>query len=186
MKSLNSRLKDLHRSILTRCYSETSLKRNPNYRGCSVAEDFYKYEDFIVNIKKVSNYDVWVSNVGWQLDKDLFFQNNKVYSTETCCFLPKKLNITFQGGGQKKENDLPNGVVRGKARKNRTTYIAQCTGDKGSNRHIGTFSTVDEAFEAYSYTKQRLVANLTFEYFEYLDDLTIDKLLEYKPHREYR
>ena len=186
MGTLNKRLKNLHSMMVSRCYDDKYLQRNPNYKGCTVSEDFYELENFMINIRKVSNFEVWATQEGWQLDKDLFVQNNKVYSVATCCFLPKKLNITFQGGGQKKGNDLPNGVVVGKARVGAATYIAQCVGDKGSNRHVGTYTTAEEAFIAYSKAKQRLVARLTFDYFEHLDDITIDKLLSYTPHKEYR
>lgn len=182
---LERRVKDLHTNLISRCYDQRYLTRNPNYVGCVVSEEFLTFENFKENIVRVNNFGVWATTDGWQLDKDLF-SDSKVYSVETCCFLPKKLNVIFQGGGQKKNTDLPNGVVRGKARRS-VSYIAQCTGvGKGSNRHVGTYYTVQEAFDAYVKAKKHLIASITFDYFSQLDDETIDKLLEYKPPYEYR
>lgn len=181
---LKQRLRNLHFSLVDRCYNEKKLQRNPSYIGCVVSEDFYEFENFCENIQKVSNFEVWVSEKDWQLDKDLF-TNSRIYSVDTCCFLPKKLNIVFQTGGQQKHTGLPNGVIKGKARVG-VSYIAQCIGEKGSNRHLGTYYTVEEAFNAYSLAKQRLVARLTIDYFHLLDDKTIDKLLEYKPSYDYK
>ena len=183
MLSIEKRLKNLHGSLIRRCYDKGTLKKNPNYNGCVVSEDFLDYEKFKDNIKNVRNYEVWETSEGWHLDKDEF-GSGKIYSISSCCFLPKKINITIQSGGQKKYSSLPNGVVEGKGKKNKT-YTAQCYCDKPNTRYIGSFNTVRDAFDAYSSTKKRLIAKLTCDFFVLLDDETIDKLLEYEPAYDY-
>lgn len=96
----------------------------------------------------------------------------------------KKLNITLHSGGQEKKSGLPNGVIKGKGKLTKT-YIAQCFCDKSNTRYIGSFTTVEDAFNAYRETKERLVAKLTFEFLPLLDDETIDQLLSYTPKYEY-
>ena len=85
MLSIEKRLKNLHGSLIRRCYDKGTLKKNPNYNGCVVSEDFLDYEKFKDSIKNVRNYEVWETSEGWQLDKDLF-GNGKIYSISSCCF----------------------------------------------------------------------------------------------------
>lgn len=53
----------------------------------------------------------------WPLDKDIINAGNKIYSEDTCCFIPTKLNtILGTGGNTRKENALPLGVSYDKSR----------------------------------------------------------------------
>ena len=51
MLSIEKRLKNLHGSLIRRCYDKGTLKKNPNYNDCVVSEDFLDYEKFKDNIK---------------------------------------------------------------------------------------------------------------------------------------
>lgn len=71
--------------MITRCYSEDYHKTRETYRGCSVAKEWHYFPNF----RKWFN-DNYVD--GYHLDKDLLNQGNKVYSPETCCFIPPEVN----------------------------------------------------------------------------------------------
>ncbi len=76
------------KSIFIRCYSPSFHIKRPTYIGCTVSEEWHT----------LSNYKVWFDENyvdGWQLDKDLLFPRNKIYSAETCLFLPLALNSLF-------------------------------------------------------------------------------------------
>lgn len=81
-------------SMFTRCYNEQYQKRQPTYIGCSVAEDFWNFQNFAewYNKKK------YKCNYPLELDKDLLYENNKIYAPNKCCLLPKEINsgINYQ------------------------------------------------------------------------------------------
>lgn len=57
----------------------------PQYSGVTVCEEW----------KLFSNFDAWFDNnyiEGYQLDKDLLVHGNKLYSPDTCVFIPGELN----------------------------------------------------------------------------------------------
>lgn len=71
--------------VLHRCYSENLLKKYPTYIGCYVSEDW----------KTFSKFKSWMQKQPWQgndLDKDILIFDNKLYSEETCVFVPEYLN----------------------------------------------------------------------------------------------
>jgi len=73
------------KSMLNRCYSTKLQDGNPTYKGCSVSEEWLRF----------SNFKRWMECQDWegmQLDKDLLFEGNKVYSGETCVFVARMVN----------------------------------------------------------------------------------------------
>lgn len=75
-------------SMFNRCYDEKYQKKQPTYIGCSVAEEFWNFQNFAewYNKKK------YVCNYQLELDKDLLYEGNKIYSPSKCCLLPKEIN----------------------------------------------------------------------------------------------
>ena len=74
-------------NMINRCYSPSILKRRAGYMDCYVCEEWLIYENF------KEWYDINFIE-GYELDKD-FLQEGasvKVYSPETCTFLPKEIN----------------------------------------------------------------------------------------------
>ena len=72
------------RNILKRCYTHYKCHQ-PSYDGCSIVPEWLLYSTF----KKWFDAN-YIS--GYQLDKDLLAKGNKVYSPETCCFVPQEIN----------------------------------------------------------------------------------------------
>ena len=101
--------------MLNRCYNEKDHIKRPSYKECSVCEDW----------KYFSNFRDWMSNQKWEgmhLDKDLIDKGNKVYSKDTCMFIPPKINSFIIN---KNSNGLLEGVGWVKA--------SSCFGAKCSN-----------------------------------------------------
>ena len=77
-------------SMLERCYSEKHLKKRPTYKDCYVCDEWLCY----------SNFKKWYDNNYYEikdermcLDKDILIKGNKVYSPNTCVFVPNKINM---------------------------------------------------------------------------------------------
>ena len=71
--------------VLERCYSKRKQLKSKSYIGCYVCEEW----------KYFSNFKAWMEQQDWegkQLDKDLLFPNNKIYSPETCVFVSQLVN----------------------------------------------------------------------------------------------
>jgi hypothetical protein len=80
------------RGMLERCYSEEYQKRQPTYKDCKVNEEWYNFQNFAKWYE--SNY-YEVEGEIMCLDKDILVKHNKIYSSETCIFVPQTINILF-------------------------------------------------------------------------------------------
>ena len=109
-----------------------------------------------------------------QLDKDILFPGNKIYSPATCLFVCTKIN-GFLINCVKPKGGLPMGVVfcRGK-------FLAQCNNPfNNNNKRIGSFNTPEEAHLAWKAKKHEHACKLA----ELETDLRIKKALvnRFKP-----
>lgn len=89
-------------NMLKRCYSKEFHKENKSYIGCYVCDEWLNYQNFAKWF-----YDNYVEE--YHLDKDLKIYGNKLYSPDTCIFVPRSINNFFW---KKKYKELPNGVVK--------------------------------------------------------------------------
>ena len=129
--------------MIRRCYSEYYKKHGPTYKVCSVCEEW----------RYLSNFKKWFDKnykEGCHLDKDILVQGNKVYSPDTCCFVPQYVNslLTDHRGARGKYKI---GVT--KASKGYTACVSRC----GKEQYLGTFNTEDEAFTAYVKAKKEVI-----------------------------
>ena len=142
-------------SMLNRCYDTKYHDREPAYIGCSVCEDWRYF----------SRFDDWVRSErsgykkGYQLDKDILVKGNKIYSPETCVFVPHEINSLFCTT-RARRSELPIGVSRLKDK-----YTAHCSVG-GKTKHLGSFSTPTEAFDAYKRFKEMRIKKMAIEYYQ--------------------
>lgn len=93
-------------SMFNRCYSEDYHKKQPSYIGCSVSEPFHNFQNFA----RWYDEKIYKCSYPLELDKDLLYEGNKIYSPSTCCFLPKEVNnaITNKKNDKKYMNRIYN------------------------------------------------------------------------------
>ena len=140
-------------SILSRCYSAKALERNPTYAGCTVAKEWHTF----------SNFRDWMMTQDWegkQLDKDLLFEGNKIYSADTCVFVTPLVN-TFT---------LDRGAARGKWligvcwNKEKAKFESRCSNPFTKKlEYLGLFTCEHEAHEAWRKRKLELAHLLAAE-----------------------
>lgn len=144
----------LWEDMLSRCYNPHMLKRFPTYIGCSVCEEWLIFSNFKRWFDKnyIKNYD---------LDKDILIKGNKVYSPETCCFVPHKLNCSINRC-QRRRGEFPIGVTYDKSRSKFTSGL-RCGTKK---LQLGRFDTITEAFNAYKDAKEHYIKSIAEKYFQ--------------------
>jgi hypothetical protein len=134
--------------IITRCYSEKFQEKYPTYIGCSVGDHWHNFQNFAAWFEE--NYNPEVMQ-GWHLDKDILVRDNKVYSSETCCFVPREINNIFKN---KHTGRLPKGVTQVGDK-----FQVMCHGE-----YKGLFNIEDEAFQTYKTTKEPWIKKIADEW----------------------
>ena len=135
--------------MLQRCYDPKYHETHPTYKGCKV-------EDYLLNFQNMgewieSNY-YEISGETMCLDKDILYKGNKVYSRETCIFVPKRINSLFT----KRDNargDSPIGVYPVPS----GNYQVHCNNGYGKLDYLGTYLTKEEAFHVYKQYKEKVI-----------------------------
>ena len=157
------------KSMLKRCYSEKYQAKNPTYVGCGVCDEWLV----------LSNFKVWFDanyRTGMELDKDILIPSNKVYSPDTCQFVPHHINSLLTDDGANR-GDYPLGVRARKpnpktGKRVNVTYEASCRDGHGGKLHK-TFKTVAEARQWYITTKKKVAKEQAIHAFE-AGDITED------------
>ena len=158
-------------SMLQRCYSDSFKKHRPTYEGCEVSDKFKSYEYF---------YDwcqsqVGFGNEGWQLDKDLLVKGNKVYSENTCVFIPQEVNsLLIKHESSRGEHLI--GVCWCKRDK---AFVAQINKNKGKHERLGSFKTELEAFNAYKIAKESFIKEQANNWKSQIDIRAYEALMNY-------
>lgn len=84
----------LWKSMMARCYNPNSASYvNYGARGVEVTDEWKDFDSFISNIEDVKGFNLkGILDGNLQLDKDIMFENNRLYSKETCMFVSKSEN----------------------------------------------------------------------------------------------
>ena len=166
---------ELWQSMLKRCYSDTSKKRNPTYIGCEVGDNFKSYEYFYEWCHKQIGFGVDGNGNSFQLDKDLLIKGNKVYSESTCVFIPSEIN-SFLTKCTASRGEYLIGVSWHKTRK---AFVATVSKRKGKREHLGYFKTEIEAFNAYKTAKETFVKEKAEKWKLQIDERAYKALMNY-------
>lgn len=139
-------------NMIRRCYDSRFHIKNPTYKNCSV------HKEWLI----LSNFKVWFDcnyKENYELDKDILVKGNKVYSPETCCFVPKEINMLLNKQ-HKHRGEYSVGVT-----KNHNKYIATIS-KLGVKTKIGSYDNEYDAFIAYKYAKEQYVKERAEKYFQ--------------------
>ena len=147
-------------NMLKRCYSAKFQEKYPTYIGCRVCDDWLYYPNF-KNWYDENYYEI--NNKKSELDKDVLIKGNKIYSPDTCVFVPQFINKLFTKS-QKRRGELPIGVSYYKASKKYRASLSVFKNEKKTFKHLGYFDTVNEAFEVYRRAKEDNIKEIADNY----------------------
>ena len=142
--------------MLQRCYDSKFHEKYPTYKGCKV-------ESYLLNFQNMCE---WIENNYYEvlgekmcLDKDILCKGNKIYSRDTCIFVPERINTLFTKRDNCRGKDpigvdqLPSG-----------NYQVRCKNGYGKRIYLGTYSTKEEAFQVYKQYKEKVIKEVIDSY----------------------
>ena len=158
-------------NMIERCYNPKYQEKYPTYKDCEVCEEWHNFQ----------NFAEWYNDNYYQihgevmcLDKDILIKGNKIYSPETCVFVPEKINLLFIKSDNSRGNDpigthqLPSG-----------NYEVRCNNGEESD-YLGRFDNIYEAFYAYKVHKEKIIKQVADEYKEYIPQKLYHALYNYQ------
>ena len=143
-------------NMLKRCYDPKLQERQPTYKDCEVCEEWHNFQNFA---KWYNDNYYEVPGERMHLDKDILIKGNKIYSRDTCLFVPNRINLLFT---YKRNNKLklPSGISP-----NGSKYQVMCHDGSGKRIILGTYETINEAFTIYKEFKERVIKQVADEYY---------------------
>ena len=161
----------LWQNMLVRCYSDSSKKRRPTYEGCEVSDNFKNYEYFYEWCHK----QIGFSNQDWHLDKDLLVKGNKVYSEDSCVFIPSDINLLLT----KRTASRGEYLIGVSWDKRGMAFISRVNKNTGKSEYLGSFNTEIEAFNAYKQAKESFVKEQANKWKSQIDPRAYSALMNY-------
>ena len=159
-------------AMISRCHDNYLLEKEPSYKQCIICEEWKEYSSF----DKWFNENYYeIENEKMELDKDILFKGNKIYSPETCIFVPKNINLLFIKSDAKR-GEYPIGV---NYNKRSGKFRARC-GEYGKRVNLGTFDTPEEAFNAYKNEKERYIREVADLYKDRIPQKLYEALYKYE------
>ena len=147
---------DIWHNMLMRCYDPKYQEKQPTYKGCKV-------EDYLLNFQHMGK---WIENNYYEvpgemmcLDKDILCKGNKIYSRETCIFVPERINLLFV----KSDKARGKSPIGARLRKS-GNYQVYCNDKNGKNICLGTYSSKEEAFQVYKSYKEKVIKEVIDSY----------------------
>ena len=163
-------------SMIERCYDEKYHEIRPTYINCEVDKDWLNFQKYG---KWFSDNYYEIDNETMCLDKDILVKHNKIYSPETCIFVPQTINLLFT----KRQNARGKSVIGTTLKDGR--YLTRCSlinpeTSESKQEYLGRYDTQEEAFKVYKYYKERNIKEVADYYFGIIPDKLYDGLYNYE------
>lgn len=165
-------------SMRRRCRknSVTALQL-PTYKDCHYSPEWESFETWLEWARQqVGFLNKDTNGKVWHLDKDVVVLGNKVYSADTCVFLPHQLN-TFFVPNESVAGGLPVGVT---SHPSGGGFRARITTRSSKSTSLGVHGSAEAAHAAYREAKLCEAKYLASVYEGKVDDRVIQSLLTYE------
>ena len=138
------------KSMLMRAYSDKYKQKNPTYQDVTVCEEWHSFMRF----------RAWMEKQDWEgkeLDKDILFEKNKIYSPNTCVFVDGVVN-NFLNDQAAARGEWPIGVYWNEQKQK---FISQCNNPFTKEKeYLGYFHCPNQAHRAWKKRKHELACHL--------------------------
>lgn len=138
-------------NMFTRCYNDKFHESCPTYQDCSVDKRWWNFQTF------AEWFDATRKCGRYELDKDFKIKGNRIYSEETCLWIPKKINH-YVCSARGSRGDLPLGVAH--STNSNKLYEIRCADGTGKRAYLGHYNDIDEAFLVYKTYKEKKIKEL--------------------------
>ena len=142
----------------------------PTYKDCTVSENFKGFNYFHDWCLQQRGYGL----ANFELDKDILIKGNKHYSEDTCCLVPKQINMLFIYPSDKKSN-LPLGVSYNKSNGYYVSCVSTCDG-----KIVKYSKTPEEAFIKYKEDKENHIKSMANKFKDSISDKVYERLIGYE------
>lgn len=152
----------MYGNMCSRCYRESYQRNNPRYKGCSVCDEWLQDKEAFYRWVLENWYTIEGEQI--DLDKDILVKGNKVYSPETCIFVPHIINIYFEYLTKK------------------PVYVPEINKWQIDLflKNIGLFDTEEDAKKAYIKHKEAAILDLALKYKGKIPDKLYEVMVNYK------
>lgn len=162
-------------SMLQRAYDHKRHLDFPTYVNCEVSENFKYFPYFKDWCRQQVGFNTFCSDgLPYTLDKDLLIKGNKIYSEDTCVFLPHKLNTALiKCDGSHGSNLI--GVYHNKIKNVFSATV--CINMK--QKFLGQYKTEVEAFLVYKQAKENYIKDIAEQYKNQISVRAYNALMSY-------
>jgi hypothetical protein len=158
---------DTWKRMMRRCYGD----KYPTYIGCTVAKEWHNFQNFAAWYD--NNY-YEIEGERMELDKDILIKGNKIYSPNTCIFVPQRINSLFLKS-KATRGKLPIGVTWSKRDKVYTVHVTTINGKET----ILCYSTPEKAFQIYKIHKEQYIKDIAKEYKDKIPFTLYEAMINY-------
>ena len=163
-------------NMLERSYCPKYKTKAVTYKDVTMCEDWLNFQNFAEWCYGQKFFGVKdQKGKVYHLDKDILVKGNKVYSPETCCFVPEDINNLLVSCN-KNRGEYPVGVV---FMKRRGDFAASVSCFK-YRKHLGYFKTIEDAFIVYKKAKESHIKDVASVWKGKVDEKVYEALLRYE------
>lgn len=162
--------------MMERGHSDIFKNKHKNYLDVTVCEEWHNFQNFSKWFYE--NY-YEIPGEKMRLDKDILIKGNKIYSPNTCVFVPNRINLLFV----KMKDSLDRNDTIGTRDLKNGKYGWQCSYiDKNGKykRATGTCNNKLEAFQCYKEFKENYIKQVADEYEKYIPRELYKAMYEYE------
>ena len=160
------------RAMIERCYNKNKHDR-PTYDECTVCNEWHNFQNF-AEWHEENYYEI--DNEKMCLDKDIMIKNNKIYSPETCIFVPNRINVLFTKRQNKRGKTFIGLSMYGKDKK----FRVSCQNENCKHINLGSYNTQEEAFAVYKQFKENVIKQVADEYKDLIPEKLYNAMYEYE------